>query len=92
MTARLLNILTSLDQCLFVLLTLGAAHPDETPSAAAWRLERAGRASGRLFRPAIDWIFAHLPFGWAEEDHCRSSYEAEAQRKHLPGQYREIAR
>lgn len=89
---RLLNILISIDQALFVLLTLGAAHPDETPSAAAWRLEQEGRASGRFFRPAIDWIFARLPFGWAEQDHCRSSYESELLRNHLPRQYREIPR
>ncbi|MCK2097653.1 hypothetical protein [Thauera aromatica] len=92
MMQRLFHVLLAIDQCLFVLLTLGAAHPDETASAAAWRLEQEGRWSGRFFRPVIDWTFAHLPFGWAEEDHCRSSYESEMLRKHLPNQYRETAR
>jgi len=87
MTGRLLNILISLDQFVFVLITLGGAHPDETPSAAAWRLESEGRLSGRIFRPAIDWVFARLPFGWAEQDHCRKSFEAERERRHLPKAY-----
>ncbi|MCK2095221.1 hypothetical protein [Thauera aromatica] len=88
MRRRALNIATAIDQCLFVLLTLGAAHPDETPSAAAWRLEGEGRPTGRLFRPAIDWIFARLPFGLAEQDHCRKAYESERLRQHLPEHYR----
>lgn len=88
LASRAISIATALDQAVFVLLTLGAAHPDETPSAAAWRLEGEGRLSGRIFRPAIDWIFARLPFGWAEADHCRKAYESERMRRHLPGVYR----
>lgn len=88
LTSRALNIATAIDQCLFVLLTLGAAHPDETPSAAAWRLEGEGRLTGRIFRPAIDWIFARLPFGLAEVDHCQRAFESEVERRHLPAAYR----
>jgi len=74
MQKRLMNILISLDQTFFVLLTLGAANPDETPSAAAWRLEQAGRWQGKLLRPAIDWIFLHL-FG--QKRHCYAAWLAE---------------
>ncbi len=85
---RAFHILLAVDQALFVLLTLGWAHPDEPPSAAAWRLEQEGRWQGRLFRPAIDWLFAHLPFGWAEQHHCRTAFESEVTRLHLPAVYR----
>lgn len=88
LASRALNIAIAVDQCLFVLLTLGTANPDEAPSAAAWRLEGEGRLTGRLFRPAIDWIFVRLPFGWAEADHCRKAYESERLRSHLPKAYR----
>lgn len=46
MKQRLLNLLIALDQLAYVLLTLGAGHPDETLSAAAWRTEQAGRPWG----------------------------------------------
>ena len=85
---RAFHILLAIDQALFVIVTLGWAHPDEPPSAAAWRLEQEGRWQGRLFRPAIDWVFAHLPFGLAETDHCRSAFESEKARLHLPSVYR----
>lgn len=68
---RLLNILVALDQFLFCLLTLGGSNPDETMSAAAWRLEKAGRWQGRVFRPLIDAIFFFQP------KHCEQSAAAE---------------
>lgn len=68
---RLLNILIALDQLLFCLLTLGGSNPDETMSAAAWRLEKAGRWQGKLFRPLIDILF------FFQKDHCKKSARAE---------------
>ena len=40
MKQRILNLLIAIDQLAYVLLTLGAGHPDETLSAAAWRTEQ----------------------------------------------------
>ena len=84
MKQRFLHIGIAIDQLAYVLLTLGAGSPDETLSAAAWRTERAGKWLGRVFRPLIDALF--LPF---ERDHCRTSFESEVNRLHLPPEYRE---
>ena len=83
MKQRILNLLIALDQLAYVLLTLGAGHPDETLSAAAWRTEQAGKLGGRIFRPLIDIIF--LPI---ERGHCKASYDAERLMRHLPEKYR----
>ena len=69
--ARLLNVLICADQLAFSLLTLGSSAPDETMSAAAYRLEQAGRWPGRIFRPLIDALF------WFDPTHCKTSYESE---------------
>ena len=82
MKQRLLNLLIALDQLAYVLLTLGAGHPDETLSAAAWRTERKNRLLGIAFRPLIDLLFR--PF---EKDHCRKAYESERRGAHLPKEY-----
>ena len=82
MKQRILNLLIALDQLAYVLLTLGAGHPDETLSAAAWRTEQAGKWLGLVFRPVIDMLF--WPF---ERDHCRNSFESEVNRLHLPPEY-----
>lgn len=42
MKQRILNLLIALDQLAYVIVTIGEGHPDETLSAAAWRLEKAG--------------------------------------------------
>ena len=83
MKQRVLNLLIALDQLAYVLLTLGAGHPDETLSAAAWRVEKAGKPWGRIFRPVIDFIF--LPM---ERDHCYRSYISEQRGAQLPKEYR----
>ena len=83
MKQRILNTLIALDQLAYVLLTLGAGHPDETLSAAAWRTEQAGKLGGRIFRPLIDMIFWPI-----ERDHCRTAYESERLQRHLPKEYR----
>lgn len=83
MKQRLLNVLIALDQLAYVLVTLGAGHPDETLSAAAWRTEQAGKLGGRIFRPVIDLLF--LP---VEREHCRKAYESERLGRQLPPEYR----
>ena len=83
MKQRILNFLVAIDQLIYVLLTLGAGHPDETLSAAAWRTEQSGKLGGRIFRPVIDLLFLPL-----ERDHCRKAYEAEKHGAQLPKEYR----
>lgn len=87
MKQRLLNVAVALDQLAYVLLTLGAGHPDETLSAAAWRTEKKGRLLGQIFRPVIDLLF--LPF---ERDHCYRAYISEKRGLHLPPEYQEDAK
>jgi hypothetical protein len=82
MRARILNFLIALDQLAYVILTLGAGHPHETLSAAAWRTERKNRLLGIAFRPLIDLLFRPL-----ERDHCRKAYEAERRGSQLPKEY-----
>lgn len=71
MKRRILNILIAIDQLIYVLITLGHGDPDETLSAAAWRLELKDHWAGRIFRPLIDVLF------WFDVDHCKNSYELE---------------
>lgn len=83
MRRRLLNILIALDQLVYVLLTLGHGSPDETMSAAAYRLWLRDQIGGRWFKPVIDALFSPL-----ERDHCKHAYRAEMDRSHLPWGYR----
>jgi hypothetical protein len=83
MRQRLLNIFIAIDQLLWVVLTLGKGMPDETISAASWRMEQQGKLAGRVLRPIIDAVFR--PF---ERDHCRLSYESEIMGSQLPVDYR----
>ena len=82
MRRRLLNLLIAIDQLVYVLLTMGHGSPDETMSAAAYRLWLLDKLAGRYFKPAIDLLF--LPM---ERDHCRHAYLSEMDRRHLPGGY-----
>lgn len=84
MKQRLFNLAIALDQFVFCVLTLGHSAPDETASAAAWRLEQEGRLAGRIFRPLIDALAR--PF---EQDHCRNAYHSEMLRAQLPRAYRQ---
>jgi hypothetical protein len=70
-------MLIALDQFVYVLITLGKGDPDETMSAAAYRLEQRGRLAGRIFRPVLDTLF------WFDPQHCKRSYEAELERARL---------
>ena len=68
---RIANVFICIDQLAFSILTLGSSAPDETLSAAAYRLEQQGRLAGRIFRPLIDGILFFDPL------HCRRAHEAE---------------
>jgi hypothetical protein len=83
MRQRLLNLLIAIDQLLWVLLTIGDGMPDETISAAAWRMEQQGKLAGRVLRPIIDALFWPI-----ERDHCRQSFESEMLGRQLPGAYK----
>ena len=83
MKQRILNLLIALDQLAWVIVTLGKGSPDETISAAMWRMEQQGKFAGRILRPLIDMLF--LPI---EHDHCRLSAESEQKQAHLPDYYR----
>ena len=73
---RGLNFLISLDQFVYSIITLGAAAPDETMSAGAYRLEKQNRWQGKLFRPFIDWLFSYI-----QTEHCKKAYLAEVSGK-----------
>lgn len=84
MNRRILNLLIAFDQFVWVLLTLGNGSPDETISAASWRMEQQGKWAGRVLRPLIDGLF------WLfERDHCHQAYLSEFRKLQLPGSYRD---
>ncbi len=83
MKQRILNLLIALDQLAWVLLTLGKGHPDETISAAAWRMEQQGKLAGRILRPLLDALFWPI-----EKDHCYAAWLSEVQRSQLPSAYK----
>lgn len=73
------QLLLALDQLANTVIWIkgdGFGMADETLSARAWRLRAQSGAWKR-----IDWLFFFDP------DHCRTSYEAELERKHLPAHY-----
>ena len=80
---RLLHILVALDQLAWVLATLGKGHPDETISAAAWRMEQQGKLAGKLLRPFVDLLFQPI-----EKDHCYRAWLSEIKGKQLHPFYR----
>ena len=82
MKRRLLNIAIAFDQLAWVLLTLGNGLPDETISAAAWRMESQGKLAGRIFRPVVDALF------FFDQNHCMSAWQSERNKQQLPGVYR----
>ena len=82
MKRRILNLLIALDQLAWVILTLGNGMPDETISAALWRMESQGKWAGRLFRPVVDALF------FFDQSHCLSAWQSERNKQQLPGVYR----
>ena len=79
---RILHFLIAFDQFVFSIISLGGSYPDETISAACYRLEKDGRKAGKIFRPLVDFLF--LPI---EKDHCYQSYLAELNNSQLPKDY-----
>ena len=53
-------------------------YPDETVSSYLYRLDNQNKLAGRLFRPAVDWLFF-----W-QVDHCRMASLKERARLHMP--------
>ena len=72
---RAKKIFIALDQLLAVIL-FAKAQPDETFSSMCWRWELSGKRSWP--RKLVDLIF------WWDKGHCRTSYEAEQRRDHMP--------
>lgn len=79
---RLLNLLIAIDQLAWVVITLGNGQPDETISAALWRMDQSGRLAGRLLRPLVDAIF------WFDPCHCFEAWLDEKYGRQLPREYR----
>lgn len=69
MAGRLLPVLLWLDIKVFWLITLGRYHPQETMSAAAYRMKLAGRRRGRVSVWLIDGLFRP----W-QTNHCQNAY------------------
>jgi len=82
MKRRVLNLLIAIDQLAWVILTLGNGQPDETISAALWRMEGQGKWAGKLFRPVVDALFFFDPH------HCLKAWQAERSKQQLPAIYR----
>ena len=82
MKRRILNLLIALDQLAWVILTLGNGMPDETISAALWRMESQGKWAGKLFRPVVDAMF------WFDKNHCLNAWESENKKQQLPAIYK----
>lgn len=76
------NILIGLDQFIWTLLS---GDPDETISAAMWRLETDGKALAGPVRRAIDWIALKV---FRQKDHCQTAYASEVLKRQLPKEYR----
>lgn len=82
MRKRLSHILIAISQFCWVIITLGKGFPDETISAASWRLEQKDNWFGKIARPIIDWIA--FPF---QRNHCQTAFISEQIRKQLPSEY-----
>ena len=76
-----IRTLLAIDQLANVVLCNGS--PDETMSAASYRMNRDGRFWGFMMRP-INWMFL-----WqGHSDHCYRAYLKEIQRVQYPDEYR----
>ena len=75
-----IRVLLALDQLANVVLCNGM--PDETMSAASYRMNRDGRFWGFMM-PVIDALF-----WWQGPNHCYNAYLKELQRSQYPDEYR----
>ena len=81
---NLKQLLIALDQLANVVIGLVGnrkAWADETLSAHAWRMQLEHNRTWA--RRMIDALF------WFDKDHCKTSYESEMERLHLPPNVRE---
>lgn len=78
----ILNILLALD-CLGTAL-IGGFY-GETMSSYAYRLDQQHKLGGKIFRPAIDWLFA-----WQNKQggHCYHAWVDLKQRHNMPPELR----
>lgn len=76
----IIRTLLAIDQLLNVVLCNGS--PDETMSAASYRMHRDGRFWGFMM-PVID-----LMFWWQGPNHCKNAYLKELAHTQYPAEYR----
>ena len=74
-----IRVLLALDQLANVVLCNGM--PDETMSAASYRMNRDGRFWGFMM-PVIDFLFM-----WQGPNHCYRAYVKELNRVQYPTEY-----
>lgn len=79
MKTYLLNVLIAVDQ---LLNTVFKGTPDETLSSRAYRLYR----NNKYWYSKIPYTVINTLFFW-QDNHCKSSYKSELQRKHLPEEF-----
>lgn len=75
----IIRVLLAIDQLANVVLCNGS--PDETMSAASYRMHRDGRFWGFMM-PVID-----LMFFWQGPNHCYNAYKKELARVQYPEEY-----
>lgn len=78
----IIRVLLAIDQLANVMFCNGS--PDETMSAASYRMHRDGRFWGFMM-PVID-----LMFFWQGTNHCYNAYKKELQRSQYPDEYQKI--
>jgi len=78
----IIRVLLAIDQLANVVLCNGS--PDETMSAASYRMHRDGRFWGFMM-PVID-----LMFFWQGPKHCYNAYKKELARIQYPEEYQKI--
>lgn len=78
----IIRVLLAIDQLANVVLCNGS--PDETMSAASYRMHRDGRFWGFMM-PIID-----LMFFWQGPNHCYNAYKKELARVQYPEEYQKI--
>lgn len=85
------QLFIAVDLLLNVLVTPlhAGAWADETLSCRAWRMDRAGKPWGGLWRPVIDLLFFWQRHAPGVLGHCHGAYLKERARQGLPVQMRD---
>lgn len=84
------QLFVAVDQLLNVLVTplSAGAWADETLSCRAFRMDRAGKPWGRVWRPVIDALFFWQKQAPWIQGHCHGAYVKERARYNLPPEMR----